>query len=86
MRKWDAAKWEPLPSWGPSVPGVPARLLPHHAGLCVQLRGTQYGFGPPSRGHKPHQENHQIQTFCPAVSPHGCRNPLTPPSPQALYT
>ena len=59
MRKADGSKQEPLPSWGPSVPGVPAGLCPHHAGLCVQLGRTQCEFGPPSRGHKPHQENHR---------------------------
>ena len=47
MRKWDAAKQEPLSSWGPSVPGVPTGLRPPHAGLCVQLRGTRCEFGPP---------------------------------------
>lgn len=78
MRKGDASKQEPLPSWGPSVPGVPARLHPHHAGLYVQPGRTQCEFGPPSRGRKPHLQNHQIKTFCPAVSPRGCQNPLSP--------
>lgn len=68
MRKADASKPEPLPSWGPSVPGVPAGLPPHHAGLCVQLGRTRREFGPPP-GDTNHIRRITDQNFVPSSLP-----------------
>ena len=85
--KWSTEEW----GWGSGMQPNRSRCL-HGAPLCLVCQpgsahhtlasvSSSGGHGVSlalPRGHKPHQENHKIKTFCAAVSPHGCHNPLAP--------